>query len=61
MQAALMWGFVDITPELSLMSSENNNQLTDPIRAFQENINPSIWGSHGKSKFIDLFVLQRKI
>ena len=57
MQAALMWGFVDITPKLSLMSSENNNQLTDPIRAFQENINPSIWGSHGKSKFIDLFVL----
>ena len=61
MQAALMWGFVDITPELSLMSSENNNQLIDQIRAFQENIHPGIWGRHGKSKFIDLFVLQRKI
>lgn len=28
-QAALMWGFVDIMPRLSLVSSENNNQLAD--------------------------------
>lgn len=37
LQAALMWGFVDITPRLSLVPSENNNQLADQKGAFQEN------------------------
>lgn len=61
LQAVLMWGFADITPGLSLVSSENSNQLADQKRAFQENINSSVWGSHGKSKFIYVLAIQRKI
>lgn len=48
MQAALMWGFVDITPGLSLVSSQNNNQLADQKRAFQENSFIQVFGEARK-------------
>lgn len=61
MQDALMRSFVDNRPGLSLVSFKNNNQLANPKRTFQENINPGVWGSHGRSQLIYILVLERKV
>ena len=44
LQAALMWGFVDITPGMSLVSSENNNQLAGHRRGIPENSFIQVFG-----------------